>query len=168
MPHVGAAYPGHWDPDRNSWAVQSVGIQRFQILVPVLALACLTLSVLVVLGILRLGGIATGKLSQRYYGLFRESDDQEPDGLRLISRNYHNLLEVPILFYVGCLVAYTADLVSQSLVSLAWTYVALRTLHTAIHVSYNRLWHRATVFVTSSLVLIGFWVVLGLALLAQG
>ena len=145
-----------------------MAVQRLEILVPVLALACLTLSVLVVLGILRMGGIATGRLPQAYYRLFRHSDDQEPDFFRAISRNYHNLLEIPVLFYVGCLVAYTADLVSQSLVSLAWAYVALRAVHTAIHVGYNRLSHRMAAFVTSSLVLIAFWVVLARAFLAQG
>ena len=60
---------------------------------------------------LRIGGIATGRLPQRYYGLFRESDDREPDRLRLISWNYHNLLEVPIRFYVSCLIAYRRMLV---------------------------------------------------------
>ena len=144
-----------------------MGVERHEILLPVLALVCLTLSVLVVLGILRIGGIVTGKLPQRYYGLFREVDNQEPDLVRAIARNYQNLLELPILFYVGCLVAYGADLVSQLLLSLAWAFVALRVVHTAIHVSYNWIWHRMPVFVTGALVLIGFWVVLGRSLLAQ-
>lgn len=142
-------------------------VQRLEILIPVLALVGLTLSVVVVLGILRIGGITTGRLPEKYYGLFRENDDHEPDLVRAIARNYHNLLELPILFYAGCLVAFAADLVSQSLVSLAWAYVVLRVVHTAIHVSYNRLWHRMPVFVLSALVLIGFWVVIGRALLAQ-
>lgn len=145
-----------------------MGVQRVEILFPVLALACLTLSILFVLGILRVGGLATGRLPQTYYRLFRESDNEEPDILRAIARNYHNLLELPVLFYVGCLVAYTADLVSQSLVSLAWGYVALRVVHTAVHIGYNQVRYRSAVFVTSYFVLLGFWVVLGRALLAQG
>lgn len=143
-------------------------MDRAEILIPVLALASLTLLVLVALGILRVVGIATGRFAQTYYKLFRESDDQEPDIVRAISRNYHNLLEVPVLLYAGCLLAYAADLVSQPLVTLAWAFVALRLVHTIIHVTYNRLWHRMTAFVASSLVLIGFWVVLGRSLLAQG
>jgi len=135
---------------------------------PVLALASLTLLVLFVLGILRIGGIATGRFPRTYYKLFRENDDQEPDIVRAVSRNYHNLLELPVLFYAGCFLAYAADLVSQPLVTLAWVFVALRVVHTVIHVTYNRLWHRMAAFVIGYFVLIGFWVVLGRALLAQG
>lgn len=143
-------------------------MDRIEILIPVLALAGLTLLVLFALGILRIGGLVTGRFPQTYYELFRESDDQEPDVVRAVSRNYHNLLELPILFYAGCLLAYAADLVSQPLVTLAWVFVALRVVHTVIHVTYNRLWHRMTVFVTGYAVLLGFWVVLGRALLARG
>jgi len=141
-------------------------MERAAILFPVLALAALTLLVLVALGILRIVGLATGRFDQEFYRLFRESEDHEPEVVRLVARNYHNLLELPILFYAGCLVAYAADLVSQTLVALAWTFVALRVVHTIIHVTYNRLWHRMVAFISGSLVLIAFWVVLGGAMLA--
>ncbi len=143
-------------------------MDRAEILLPVLALASLTLLVLFALGVLRVSGIASGRFAQSYYKLFRESDDQEPDIVRAISRNYHNLLELPVLFYAGCLLAYAADLVSQPLVTLAWVFVALRLVHTMIHVTCNRLGYRMTAFVTSFFVLLGFWVVLGRALLVQG
>jgi len=143
-------------------------MNRTEILMPVLALASLTLLVLFALGILRVGGIATGRFTQSYYKLFRESDNQEPDIVRAVARNYHNLLELPVLFYAGCLLAYAADLVSQPLVILAWVFVALRLVHTMIHVTSNRLGYRMTAFVTGYFVLLGFWVVLGRALLARG
>ena len=117
-------------------------MDRAEILTPVLALAFLTLLVLLALGILRVGGIAAGRFPQTYYKLFRESENQEPDIVRAISRNYHNLLELPVLFYAGCLGAYAADLVSPPLVTLAWVFVALRLVHTVIHVTYNHVWHR--------------------------
>ena len=143
-------------------------MDRAEILMPVLALVCLTLMVLFALGVLRVGGLATGRLPRTYYKLFRESDDREPDIVRAISRNYQNLLELPVLFYAGSLLAYAAELVSQPLVTLAWVFVALRVVHTAIHVTYNRVRYRASVFIASFFVLLGFWVVLGRALLAQG
>lgn len=143
-------------------------MDRAEILVPVLALVSLTLLVLFVLGVFRVGGLASGRFPPTYYKLFRESNDEEPDIVRAISRNYHNLLELPILFYAGCLLAYSANLVSPFLITLAWVFVALRVVHTAIHVTYNRVKHRAAVFITSFFVLAGFWVVLGSALLARG
>jgi len=142
-------------------------MDRSEILMPMLALVCLTFMVLLALGVLRVGGLVTGRFRQTYYQLFRESDDQEPDLVRAISRNYHNLLELPVLFYVGCLLAYTADLVTQLLVILAWVFVALRVVHTTIHVTYNRVRDRAAVFITGSFVLFTFWVALGGALLAR-
>ncbi len=143
-------------------------VDRTEILIPVLALAALTLVVLIALGVLRIGGIASGRFSQSYYKLFRESENQEPEIVRLISRNYHNLLELPVLFYAGCFLAYAADLVSQPLVTLAWAFVSLRVVHTVIHVTYNRVPHRMFAFIASSLILIAFWVILGRALLARG
>ena len=53
------------------------------------------------------------------------------------NRNYMNLLEVPVLFYVACLLLYVTDGTSTALVALAWAYVALRVLHSLIHLSYN-------------------------------
>lgn len=142
-------------------------MQRIDILIPVLALSSLTLLVLIALGIFRIGGFVTGRFSRGYYELFSESENEEPVFVRRIARNYHNLLELPVLFYAGCLVAYAADLVSPSLVTLAWVFVALRVVHTLVHVTYNRVPHRMTVFIAGSLVLMGFWLVLGQALLRQ-
>jgi len=141
-------------------------MDRTAILIPVLALACLTLLVLVALGIFRIAGIVSGRFAPTYYTLFRESDDQEPDIVRAVARNYHNLLELPVLFYTGCLVAYAANLVSQPLVNLAWVFVSLRLVHTAIHVTYNRVGHRMVVFISGFFVLLAFWLVLGRELLA--
>jgi hypothetical protein len=142
-------------------------MDRVEILLPVLALSSLTLLVLIALGIFRIGGIVTGRFSRSYYELFSESENQEPEFVRRIARNYHNLLEVPVLFYAGCILAYAADLVSQTLVTLAWVFVALRVVHTVIHVTYNRVPHRMSAFIAGSLVLMAFWVVLGAELLGQ-
>lgn len=135
-------------------------MDRADILAPAGALAFLTLAVLFVLGVLRVGGIVSGRFSLAYYQLFSESENEEPPIVRAVARNYRNLLELPVLFYVGCLLAYAADRVSQSLVVLAWVFVALRLVHTAIHVTTNRLWHRMAVFVTGYFVLLGFSIVL--------
>jgi len=142
-------------------------MQRTEILTPVFALASLTLVVLFALGVLRIGGIASGRFAQRYYTLFRDSEDEEPDVVRAVARNYHNLLELPVLFYAGCLLAYAADLVSQPLVILAWLFVAARVVHTAIHVTYNYLWHRMPVFVAGYFILLAFWVVLARAFVSR-
>lgn len=42
-------------------------------------------------------------------------------------------------------------------VALAWTYVGLRTAHSAIHVTYNRVRDRLAAFAASNVVLIVLW-----------
>ena len=140
-------------------------MDRAEILLPIVALAALTFMVLSVLGVFRILGIASGRYAKAYYSFFDQADNGEPRFVRLVARNYHNLLELPILFYAGCLMAYAAELVSQSLVSIAWLYVALRVVHTVVHVTYNRVWHRITIFVVGTLVLMVFWLALAQALL---
>jgi hypothetical protein len=60
--------------------------------------------------------------------------------------------------YVGCLLAYVATDVSPLMVVLAWAFVGLRVVHSAIHLTYNRVVHRALIFAVSNVVLVVLWV----------
>ena len=71
--------------------------------------------------------------------------------------NFRNLFEVPVLFYLLCVALVLTGGSSPGFVAAAWVYVALRALHSLIHVSYNRVLHRFTVYVASTLLLIGMW-----------
>jgi len=73
--------------------------------------------------------------------------------------NFRNLFEVPVLFYVLCIALAVTGATTPGLVVAAWAYVALRALHSAIHVSYNRVTHRFLVYVASTLLLFGMWAV---------
>lgn len=85
----------------------------------------------------------------------------------LPNRNYMNLLELPVLFYVVCLVIYVTGITSPAMVVVAWAYVALRVAHSVIHISYNAVMHRLVAFATSNFVLIALWVMAALQLFAQ-
>jgi len=73
------------------------------------------------------------------------------------SDNFRNLFEVPVLFYVLCLAAAATGTETPALVNAGWAYVALRALHSLIHVAYNRVMHRFTVYAASTLLLFGMW-----------
>jgi hypothetical protein len=75
------------------------------------------------------------------------------------SDNFKNLFEVPVLFYALCAVLVSAQQVSSFFVIGAWVYVALRYLHSFIHLTYNRVIHRFTVYVLSTVILFGLWAV---------
>lgn len=79
--------------------------------------------------------------------------------------NYKNLFEMPVFFYVFCLVAASLVAPSPTWLAGAWLYVALRAVHSAIHVGYNRVIHRFWAFLASNIVLVALWLGLLLRLL---
>ena len=78
-----------------------------------------------------------------------------PEKFRYITDNYNHILEQPTLFYAVLIYIQLADTASQTNVSLAWTYVSLRVIHSAIQLTSNNVSWRAVSFATSSLILIG-------------
>jgi hypothetical protein len=73
------------------------------------------------------------------------------------SENFRNLFEAPVLFYVLCIAIAANGGATPGFVAAAWAYVALRALHSLIHVTYNRVTHRFLVYVASTLLLFGLW-----------
>ena len=73
------------------------------------------------------------------------------------AENFRNLFEVPVLFYVLCVALVLNGGSTPAFVTAAWVYVALRVVHSLIHVSYNRVTHRFLAYVASTLLLFGTW-----------
>jgi hypothetical protein len=69
-----------------------------------------------------------------------------------------NLLEPPVLFYVVCLPILDTGGASTLMLTMAWAFVALRVVHSAIHLTYNKVMRRMGVFGLSDLALIVLWV----------
>lgn len=80
------------------------------------------------------------------------------------AENFRNLFEVPVLFYALCIALAVSGSSSPGFVAAAWAYVALRALHSLIHVTYNRVVHRFLVYVSSTLLLFGMWIAFFLGL----
>jgi hypothetical protein len=72
--------------------------------------------------------------------------------------NFRNLFEVPVLFFALAAIALATGHVPEWLVFGAWLYVALRVLHSLIHCTYNKVYHRLTVFLASFILLVVMWV----------
>ena len=125
------------------------------IFLPVIALVLLTLGVVVYTGYKRFSAGFAGRVrgSDFRYG---ESTNVPPD-VTVANRNLMNLLEAPVLFYVLCLSVYATQHVTPVVVGLAWTYVALRYLHTFVHLTVNRIRYRFGSFAASCMVLAGMW-----------
>lgn len=130
------------------------------ILIPMFALAGWTACVLLLVPITRVLAVRAGRAKPRDFK-YGESADV-PGSVSLPNRNYMNLLELPVLFYVVCLLIYVTGGTSAGTVGLAWAYVALRVVHSLIHLTYNHVLHRLAAFASSFLVLIGLWVLAAL------
>lgn len=128
------------------------------ILLPIGALALLTFLVLTLIPIKRFRAAFSGRVNA---GDFRYGESSRvPGEVSILNRNYMNLLELPGLFYVVCVLNYvTSPTVSSPVLMLAWFYVALRAIHSAVHLTYNNVMHRLAMFAASNLVLMTLWII---------
>lgn len=128
---------------------------RVAILYPLFALAAWTFVILVLIAVRRLGAGFAGRVRAADFR-FGESV-QVPPEVCLPNRNYMNLLELPVLFYVLGLLCYATGQHSPLQLGLAWAYVGLRVVHSLIHLSYNNVYHRLAAFALSNGVLLAAW-----------
>ena len=134
------------------------------IFLPVLALVALTVVVLLFTAGKRFRAVGAGHIGPNDFALGESAN--VPADVSLGNRNYMNLLELPILFYVVSLALYVTGNVDGLVMNLAWAYVALRVIHSLVHLTYNNVLHRLGVFAISNFVLAAIWVVFGMRVLA--
>ncbi|MBR0895141.1 MAPEG family protein [Bradyrhizobium tropiciagri] len=127
-------------------------MNNLDIIRPAIVLALFTLAVLLLMGIRR--GLSKETTADDYR--FGESH-RVPPSVSVVNRNYMNLLELPVLFYAASLLILILQRSDTVFVGLAWTYVALRIGHSAVHLTYNRVLHRLLIFVASNVVLVVMW-----------
>src|SRR5215470_20460441 len=94
------------------------------ILLPMAALAGLTFVVLLMIPYRRFRAGFKGLVTYRDFK-YGESAKVPPD-VSIPNRNFMNLLEMPVLFYVACLTLYVTKRADAPIVVLAWVYVGLR------------------------------------------
>lgn len=135
------------------------------IFLPVLALVFWTFIVLLMLPFRRFALIQSGQVGINDFKL--QETDRVADSVVLVNRNYTNLLEMPVLFYLACVLLYLLEGVTQVGLILAWSYLGLRILHSLIHLTYNRVFHRFLIFALSNVVLLLLWLLLAQQLLIQ-
>jgi hypothetical protein len=126
------------------------------IFLPMGALAFLTFFVLVQVPIRRFAAARKGLVKAADF-LFGESATV-PGAVSIPNRNYMNLLELPVLFYVAALMYEVSGKVDLLVLTLAWCYVGCRAAHSIIHLTYNRVYHRLAAFTASNFVLLLFWI----------
>jgi len=130
---------------------------------PVLALVALTMLVLIFTAGKRFRAVGAGHIGPNDFALGESA--AVPADVSLGNRNYMNLLELPILFYVVCIALYVTQTVDSLALNLAWAYVALRVVHSIVHLAYNNVIHRLAIFAISNFVLTALWIVFAMRVL---
>jgi len=118
-------------------------------------LVILTMIIMVLTARVRIGSVQSGTVPQSYYSLMEGHDI--PDFVAKTTRNFNNLFEVPTLFYAGGAVYLALDQTGQLPVISAWIFVAARVMHSIIHLSYNNVLHRLTIFAIGNLSVLVMW-----------
>ena len=132
----------------------------------ILALAAqvlLTLVILVLMGRERVPRVRSGEIKIDDIAVERTA---YPLKARLLSNNFDNQFQLPVLFYVAALLALWSGTPSLTELVLAWLFVALRYVHAAIHVTTNQVFQRFSAYVTGLAVLALLWLMLLIRLLA--
>jgi hypothetical protein len=134
---------------------------------PVVALAALTFVVLGVLGARRLSAIRKRAYPLRYFKLMQRPEGAEyPELAEAASRNLINLFELPVLFYALVPLLVLSGKEDAIARGLLWAFVGFRVLHTAVHVTINRLPLRFSLHLLANLALLAAWMRFAVSLLA--
>ncbi len=125
---------------------------------PMLAMLGVTLLVWLYMYAVRLHHIATHNLDPQDLRTPQLLTAELPEKVMNSANNFKNLFEIPVLFYVLCVVIEIKQLGNESLfgislVMMAWGYVCLRLLHSIIQCTYNKVMHRFSIYMLSCLVL---------------
>ncbi|MGO9935895.1 MAG: MAPEG family protein [Steroidobacteraceae bacterium] len=134
-------------------------MRNLDILYPLLALAAWTFLVLLLIPFVRVRSVRRREITPNDFKYGESS--AVPPAVSIANRNYMNLLEMPMLFYVVCLTLYVTAGASRVAVYVAWVYVALRVVHSIIHLSYNHVLHRLAAFTLSNAAVVSLWVIAG-------
>ena len=92
---------------------------------------------------------------------FRIYEGEFPDRLRSARQQYQNMFEIPILFYLLCLLNIFFNNYTQFDIILAWGFVAFRIIHFFIRIQNQKninIIPRTLVFIISLILLTIGWI----------
>lgn len=134
---------------------------------PMFAMVLLTLVVGVYLLSLRVRAVKRREVSIGYFRLY-SGQTEPPARLLAASNHFNNLFQIPLLFYITCLMTLQTGLTGPLMQTLAWLFVASRVAHALIHLTYNNVIHRMLAFWFGLLLVVAMWVVMFLHFSSAG
>ena len=128
---------------------------------PVLVQAALTYAIYVVASTRRVGAVKSGKAKPSDFRV----PNVEPEPSATAIRNLINQFELPVLFYVSCIILFVLGAVNMTALVLAWVFALSRLAHAFVHVTSNRLRYRRPLFMVGFFVSAAMWVLVAIRLI---
>ena len=110
------------------------------------------------------GAVLSGEVHIKHFKLF---DDGIPPKLKAIAQHYKNMFELPVLFYLLCILLIITDAAAPLDIQLAWGFVIFRILHSLIRIPNTNVHPRFGFFIGSYIMLVGGWINFSLKYLFQ-
>ncbi|WP_438749983.1 MAPEG family protein [Pararhizobium sp. O133] len=120
---------------------------------PVIAQVMLVFCIYLLMMRRRFGAVRAGTAKAHDYKI----PTIEPSPSATVARNLINQFELPLLFYLVCVLLYVTAGVSQAVVIIAWLFVLSRLAHAYVHVTSNRLMVRQRLFVVGFVLNFVLW-----------
>ena len=131
---------------------------------PLFTMVLLTLLVALRLVYFNTWAVLSGEVHIKHFRLF---DDGIPPKLQAVAQHYKNMFELPVLFYLLCILLIITDSAAPLDIQLAWGFVIFRILHSLIRIPNTNVHPRFGFFIASYIMLVGGWINFSLKYLFQ-
>jgi hypothetical protein len=135
------------------------------LLLPVFVQVGLTFFILLWMGKLRRTALNSGAVRPSDIAL---REPNWPTRAQQVANNFHNQLELPMLFYAVVAFILITSTNSIVFVILAWVFVVSRLVHAYIHTGANDVMPRSLAMGVGAIALIAMWVIFAIRILASG
>ena len=135
------------------------------LILPLLAQVFWTLLVLCGLAVTRFRALRHRRVDLTHLSISREG---WPDNVRKMSNNFDNQFQIPVLFYIVCILATFMETAGPAVTALAWFFVVMRVAHTAVHVTSNYVPLRFAFYLGSVTALVAMFVMTAASFFGPG
>ena len=131
-------------------------VQADSLLSPMAGLFSLIVAIWALMVVVRNASIIFGYIPMRYFADY-QAEHLTNDLIERPARAFNNLMQVPIFFYVICILMSIYAKIDDFQVTLAWAFVVLRIVHCAIYIALNWVPYRFTFWALSCITLGILW-----------
>ncbi|TGD76012.1 hypothetical protein E4634_00205 [Mangrovimicrobium sediminis] len=125
-------------------------------LYPMFAMIVLTFGIGMFAVKVRFASVKTGEVNAKYYKLMDGAS--VPELVTKTTRCFNNQFEIPVLFYTVCTLYIALGAEDRVGLVSAWLFVFFRYIHAFVHLTYNHILHRMSVFWVAFICVMVLWV----------